>query len=206
MAKTDPERERQRLADYYSRQLDGALEKVAGEAYDLSDAAKEVLRSELAKRHLSVELAQQPGLAVKKAPQPCHAPEEFPSEGSAAAEESPASDREAEGSELVTIRVFRDLPEALLAKGSLDSSGIQCALMDDNMVRLDWFISNLLGGIKLKVKAEDADAADEILSQPSLSIWMFPAWVSTNSPGVRSADRWTSTFRNWFRRHTYRQL
>jgi hypothetical protein len=34
------------------------------------------------------------------------------------------------------------------------------------MIRMDWFISNLLGGIKLKVRAEDAEAASEILNQP----------------------------------------
>jgi hypothetical protein len=166
MTKIDPEQERQRLADYYSRQLDGRLEKVAGEAYERSNVAKEVLRSELAKRGLSVDLAEHAPLPAKKAPRWGDPPEEYPSEVSAAAQESPALNHEADGSELVTIRTFRDLPEALLAKGSLDSSGIQCALVDDNMVRLDWFISNLLGGIKLQVKAEDADAADDILSQP----------------------------------------
>jgi hypothetical protein len=45
---------------------------------------------------------------------------------------------------LVTIRQFRDLPEALLAKGCLESAGIECFLRDDNLVRLDWFISNFV--------------------------------------------------------------
>jgi len=165
MTKIDLERERQRLADHYSRQINGRLEKVAGEAYELSDVAKEVLRSELAKRGLSVDLAEHAPIPVKKL-RPSGDPGEHAPEAGAAEPESPTSDGEAEGGELVTIRKFRDLPEALLAKGSLESSGIQCALVDDNMVRLDWFISNLLGGIKLQVKAEDADAADEILSQP----------------------------------------
>jgi hypothetical protein len=75
-------------------------------------------------------------------------------------------DGEAGDGELVTIRKFRDLPEALLAKGSLESAGIECALIDDNMVRLDWLISNLLGGIKLQVKAENSDVAEEMLRQP----------------------------------------
>ena len=68
--------------------------------------------------------------------------------------------------DLVTIRKFRDLPEALLAKGSLDSAGIECFLADDNMIRLDWFISNLLGGIKLQVQPGDVEAAEEVLNQP----------------------------------------
>jgi transposase-like protein len=34
------------------------------------------------------------------------------------------------------------------------------------MVRTDWFISNLLGGVKLNVAEEDAEAAIEVLDQP----------------------------------------
>jgi hypothetical protein len=67
--------------------------------------------------------------------------------------------------ELVTIRKFRDLPEALLAQGRLESSGIESFLADDNMVRMDWLISNLLGGVKLKVEEADVEIAEEILSQ-----------------------------------------
>ena len=69
--------------------------------------------------------------------------------------------------ELVTIRKFRDLPEALLAQGRLESSGIEAFLFDDNMVRMDWLISNLLGGIKLKVEEANVEIAEEILSQES---------------------------------------
>ena len=68
--------------------------------------------------------------------------------------------------ELVTIRKFRDLPEALLAKGRLESCGVESFLADDNMVHMDWLISNLLGGVKLKVEAADVDSAEEILNQP----------------------------------------
>lgn len=67
--------------------------------------------------------------------------------------------------ELVTIRKFRDLPEALLAQGRLESSGIEAFLFDDNMVRMDWLISNLLGGVKLKVEEADVEVAEEILNQ-----------------------------------------
>ena len=67
--------------------------------------------------------------------------------------------------ELVTIRKFRDLPDALLAQGRLESSGIESFLADDNMVRMDWLISNLLGGIKLKVEEANVEIAEEILSQ-----------------------------------------
>jgi hypothetical protein len=64
------------------------------------------------------------------------------------------------------VRRFRDLPEAILAKGSLESSGVECMLEDENMVRLDWFISNAIGGVRLVVKPEDLEIANEILDQP----------------------------------------
>src|SRR4051794_40644849 len=67
--------------------------------------------------------------------------------------------------ELVTIRKFRDLPEALLAQGRLESSGIEAFLFDENMVRMDWLISIMLGGVKLKVEAADVEIAEEILNQ-----------------------------------------
>jgi hypothetical protein len=63
------------------------------------------------------------------------------------------------------IRTFRDLPEALLAKGFLESAGIDSFLIDETTIRMDWLWSNLLGGIKLCVKAEDAEAATQILNQ-----------------------------------------
>jgi Putative prokaryotic signal transducing protein len=66
---------------------------------------------------------------------------------------------------LVTVREFRDLPEALLAKSVLDSEGIESYLFDENMIRLDWFLSYALGGIKLRVKEEDAKEARELLEQ-----------------------------------------
>jgi len=73
---------------------------------------------------------------------------------------------EPEFRELMTLRQFTGLPEALLAKGSLESAGIECFLADDNYVRMDWFISNAIGGVKLRVKPEDVEAAEEILNQP----------------------------------------
>ena len=83
----------------------------------------------------------------------------------------PTDDRDNDNQEVgtrnvVTIRKFRDLPEALLAKGSLDSAGIECALADDNMIRMDWFYSNAIGGVKLLVNAGDAAEAEQLLSQP----------------------------------------
>jgi len=130
------EQERQRLAAVYSTKSDEELGQIAASGDELSIPGEEALRAEIARRGLQITIAAPPGFDVP------------------------------ELNETVTLRQFRDLPEALLAKGSLESAGIQAYLVDDNMIRMDWFISNLLGGIKLKVRVEDAEAAHEILNLP----------------------------------------
>jgi ribosomal protein S27AE len=131
-----PEHERVRIAGVYSAMSDEELEQISESGDELSAAAQEALQAEAARRGLMIKIAPPPGEDVF------------------------------EFNETVTLRQFRDLPEALLAKGSLESAGIQAYLVDDNMIRMDWFISNLLGGIKLKVHPEDAEEASEILNQP----------------------------------------
>lgn len=89
------------------------------------------------------------------------------------------------------IRRFRDLPEALLAKGSLESTGIECFLADDNMVRMDWFISNFVGGIKLVVNPEDAEAATAVLDQPipeTIDVEGVGEYQQPSCPNCRSLE------------------
>ena len=159
MTKIDPEQERKRLVEFYSGQMDGELGKVAEQAYELTDLAREALRAEMTRRGLSTVLIESAPVTAAPLALPGDPPPDEPP-----VEALPGG--ELEMREMVTIRKFRDLPEALFAKGSLESAGIECAMVDDNMVRLDWFISNLLGGVKLQVSQEDAADAEEILSQP----------------------------------------
>jgi hypothetical protein len=133
------QRERRRLAANYASMTDEELQKLARNADSLTELAWDALEDEMDRRHL--EYSDDP------APEPR---------------------QEMEIRELVTIRQFRDLPEALLAKGSLESAGIECFLADENLVRLDWFISNFIGGIKLKVRAPDAPDAQKLLDEPIL--------------------------------------
>lgn len=137
----EQQRERRRLAATYAAMTDGELQKLAHSAESLTELAYDVLEDELDRRQL-----------------------EFPDDDS---RESPER-QQLELRELVTIRQFRDLPEALLAKGSLESAGIECFLADENLVRLDWFISNFIGGIKLNVRASDEANARKILDEPIL--------------------------------------
>lgn len=69
------------------------------------------------------------------------------------------------------------MPEALLAKGKLESAGIESVLADGNLVRMDWLLSNAIGGIRLQVDKQDLEPARVILDEP------IPPEFSTNEMG-----------------------
>jgi hypothetical protein len=161
---TAPSDESKRLEDLYFGMSDGELEQIVADAASLTDLARGALEAELGRRGLDFDLPEQA---------------------------NHADDPGVELRGLVTIRKFRDLPEALLAKGSLDSAGIECYLGDENMVRMDWFISNLLGGVKLLVKQEDAEGAGQILDQPIPEDFSFEGigdYQSPRCPKCQSLD------------------
>jgi DNA-directed RNA polymerase subunit M/transcription elongation factor TFIIS len=55
------------------------------------------------------------------------------------------------------------MPAAMTDRMILEAAGIECFLYDENMVRLDWMWSNLLGGLKLVVRKKDAEDAAKLL-------------------------------------------
>lgn len=125
------------FAGRYRDMSDDELLKLASKPWEISDAAWDALEEELDHRRLDV-------------PEP---------------EASPAISLP-ERRNLVLLRSFRDMPEALLAKGKLESAGLDVCLADDNMVRLDWFYSNLVGGVKLMVDADQFAEASRLLNEP----------------------------------------
>ena len=138
---TDPERERHRLMDVYSRMADGEIEAIAEDEASLTAVALQVLHEEIARRGLDHLLSDR---------------DKSRDEAADATEPEP----------LVTIRSFGDVMQAWLAKSNLESSAIECNLVDDNMVRLHWGMVNVLGGVKLQVKREDAEVALELWNNP----------------------------------------
>ena len=65
----------------------------------------------------------------------------------------------------VVLRRYRDMTEAMVDRTLLESAGINCFLYDDNLIRLDWFVSNAIGGAKLAVSENDAAEAAQILGE-----------------------------------------
>ena len=134
------------LAKQYASLLDGELLKLARQSSELLPEAQQVLTAELRKRGLNPPEPDEP------VPLPPVPPEYL--------------EANVDPDEVVVIRKFRDFPEAMVAKGALDSAGIECFLADENMIRMDWFYSHLLGGLKLAVREEDVNAALDVLEQP----------------------------------------
>jgi hypothetical protein len=143
------ETERGRLTRIYADMSDEALLEMAADRQSLTDIANEVLSAELSARNL-------------------HAPEVVSSVEVTKDEEEAYIQEEVTvpySGPLVMVKRFRDLPEAFVAKSILESAKIDCFLADENMVRIDWFISNLLGGTKLMVRPEDAETALALLNE-----------------------------------------
>ena len=63
----------------------------------------------------------------------------------------------------VTIARFQYSSEAQIVKGRLESDGIAVFLRDNITIDTDPLVSNAIGGIKLKVRAEDEKEAKKIL-------------------------------------------
>jgi hypothetical protein len=141
MTAIDWGKERQ-LRKVYQAMADGELERIAADLATLTDAARDALRGEMISRGMRRLVDLGP-----------------------AAEDERKIEQERERLEPMVIRRYRDLPEATIGKSILDSAGITSFLADFNVIRLDWFISNLLGGVKLLVRKKDADLATALLEQ-----------------------------------------
>jgi hypothetical protein len=139
MGQPDDQKERRRLAEWYASLEEGELKGIAGDADSLTELAREALRSEMLRRGMEAPPAER------------------------GASETPRSGGEAPGP--IMVGRYRDSGEAMIAKSMLDSAGIECFLGDENLVRLDWFYSNLIGGIKLMVREEDAETARKLLEE-----------------------------------------
>jgi hypothetical protein len=123
------------LAANYAGMVEDELLELARSYESLTESAQAVLRAEFARRHLDPPMLEE-------------------------VEDVPVTNRN-----LVTIRHYRDLSEAIVARSLLESAGIEVFLRDENLVRLDWQVSNFIGGIRLQVEAKDEAAAVELLSQ-----------------------------------------
>jgi hypothetical protein len=92
---------------------------------------------------------------------------------------------------LITLKRYRDLAEAYAGRSLLESAGIPAWIADENLVRIDWFLSNMVGGMKLQVDEHDEQAARQILEQEVPSTIPYgdeEVYVQPTCPKCGSAD------------------
>lgn len=67
----------------------------------------------------------------------------------------------------VIVKSFSFPHEAQLARSALEAAGIEADIRDENVVRMDWFYSNAVGGVKVLVPPANLEHALEILDSPT---------------------------------------
>ena len=144
-----------RLTDLYSGMSEGELEKLANEAYELTDLARDVLRGEISRRGLRLQLWDQP------APPAIALPEERP------------EDFDPADLDLVGFGRVYDLADARRTKSILDQAGISSFFGTDNLKNVDELGPSFAAaeaeaqkrgyqvGVQLKIPARDREGAAE---------------------------------------------
>jgi hypothetical protein len=143
------DQELRRLAKLYAVMSDGELEQLAADAESLTDAARSALQIEM--DHRGMRSKPGPSLVVEE-------------EGPVPLSDDWAGTTEVECRELVTVGRFGDLAQASLARGFLESAGIETFLIDENIAQLSGLGSAAYGGIKLQVSLQDVEEAVRLLA------------------------------------------
>lgn len=73
-----------------------------------------------------------------------------------------------EEEKFIFLRRFQYSSEAIIYQGKLESQGIEVFMRDNNIVDSNPLYSNAVGGVKIFVKTEDFDKANEILGEVNL--------------------------------------
>jgi DNA-directed RNA polymerase subunit M/transcription elongation factor TFIIS len=132
-----------RLRDVYAKMYDGELEAVAEEAYDLSEIALPLLKEEIARRKLPIQVRDAPLDATKK---PAIDPADL---------------------ELAVVAQVLDVTEARRLKGVLDEAGIPSYFGPDNLIDVDAYLGSYARAVELKVRAEDIRVASRAIAESS---------------------------------------
>jgi hypothetical protein len=67
--------------------------------------------------------------------------------------------------ELEVVASYLYPHEAYLACSALENAGIDAVLADEHVIAMDWRLAMAVGGIKIRVRAKDLDAAREFLAE-----------------------------------------
>lgn len=69
---------------------------------------------------------------------------------------------------MITLAQFSKPEEAQLLRLRLEAGGVPAFIQDENIVNLNWLLSNAVGGVRVEIFDGDLEAAEEILAEPPL--------------------------------------
>jgi hypothetical protein len=70
---------------------------------------------------------------------------------------------------MITVATFSRPEQAHLLRMRLEAAGIRAFVQDENMVQMNWFYSNAIGGVRVQVAEEDLALAEEILRDEGIA-------------------------------------
>src|SRR5580704_13780039 len=135
----------QRLRELYARMNEGELEVVAHEAYDLTDVARPLLKDEIARRGLKIQLRT-----------------ERPKRGAAPVLSTGFDPSKLD---LVVARTFWTQDAARSAKAFLTDAGVPCYFGPDNVETVEELKCGFEDGVDLTVREEDYTRVVAALAQ-----------------------------------------
>jgi hypothetical protein len=91
--------------------------------------------------------------------------------------------------ELVTIDRFIYLGAASIARATLEASGIEAVLVDENIVRMSWGEATAHGGVRLQVRRSDAPLAIAMLTAEEIRSFDTDENSGDQTPPSADSDR-----------------
>ncbi len=143
------------MQEVYAQMSDDELQNVADEAYDLTDVAKEALKSEVKSRGADIRLRLE--RPANNEPEPEPEIEEVDEEQS-----EPVDPAEYD---LITFGTLTDREEARKTKWVLDNAGIPSWIGSQNVESVDEYKGSFEHGVALKIRSIDRNRAGYSLSR-----------------------------------------
>ena len=67
--------------------------------------------------------------------------------------------------ELITLKAFESPIEAHILRYKLESENIEAFIFDELSVGINFYLSNAMGGVKVKIRKEDTERALSVLKE-----------------------------------------
>jgi hypothetical protein len=88
----------------------------------------------------------------------------------------------------VAVASYGEPIAAHLARARLEALGIDCVLADEHVVGVSWLWSSALGGVKVLVRAGDAEAAERELEPTARPASPSSDWISADLDAPRCPE------------------